>query len=780
MRGVANCLTPNAPVSTLRPGHSGRRTYSLDQRLQRVTQIRRKGLGTPIQRIDIQRLVQVSRHDEDDVALFHRQLPIMTVVKAAQQRRAQWLAIVRGPLVDDQPAAGTEPLLATLQEIPGQMPDARPDIGVQVDEDQVGRLGAAQQLQRIANPYVQARIVVEPHELHGQTRHVRAQFDDFDVLQRQKLHARLGQGSGPQPQKQRAFRRLMAQRANQHRAGVIVFQPAGISRKGTALLDGITELEEAVIVHFQHADHAEVIVDLGQNSFYALTLFRHHRSWSSLRRAQNVNCRASAPLCHTLRAASTLQWSAPHWQSTDELLTCGPDCTTLEPIMSQPWSPDSWRALPIQQQPHYPDAAHLLKVEQTLASYPPLVFAGEARELRRQFAEVTQGRAFLLQGGDCAESFMEFSAAKIRDTFKVLLQMAIVMTFAAGCPVVKVGRMAGQFAKPRSANDEVIDGVTLPAYRGDIVNSIGFDEKSRVPDPERLIQAYNQSTATLNLLRAFAQGGFADLHQVHKWNLDFIANSALADKYSQLAGRIDETLAFMRACGMDSSPQLRETSFFTAHEALLLNYEEAFVRRDSLTNDYYDCSAHMLWIGDRTRQLDGAHVEFLRGVNNPIGVKVGPSMNIDDLIRLIDILNPDNDPGRLNLIARMGANKVADHLPQLIRAVEREGRKVLWSSDPMHGNTIKASSGYKTRDFAQILGEVKQFFQVHQAEGTYAGGIHIEMTGQNVTECIGGARPITEDGLSDRYHTHCDPRMNADQSLELAFLIAETLKQVRR
>ena len=358
--------------------------------------------------------------------------------------------------------------------------------------------------------------------------------------------------------------------------------------------------------------------------------------------------------------------------------------------------------------------------------------------------------------------------------------MVIVMTFASGCPVVNVGRMAGQFAKPRSADDETIGGVTLPAYRGDIVNGIAFDAASRVPDPERLIQAYNQATASLNLLRAFAQGGFADVHQVHQWNLDFIANSALAEKYRQLANRIDESLAFMRACGLDNAPQLREASFFTAHEALLLNYEQAFVRQDSLTGRWYDCSAHMLWIGDRTRQLDGAHVEFLRGVNNPIGVKVGPSMDPDDLIRLIDILNPDNDPGRLNLIARMGANKVGDHLPQLIRAVEREGKKVLWSSDPMHGNTIKASSGYKTRDFAQILGEVKQFFQVHQAEGTYAGGIHIEMTGQNVTECIGGARPITEDGLSDRYHTHCDPRMNADQSLELAFLIAETLKQVKR
>lgn len=448
--------------------------------------------------------------------------------------------------------------------------------------------------------------------------------------------------------------------------------------------------------------------------------------------------------------------------------------------MSQPWSPDSWRTKPIQQQPDYPDAEHLARVEQTLAGYPPLVFAGEARELRRQFAEVTQGRAFLLQGGDCAESFAEFSAGKIRDTFKVLLQMAIVMTFAAGCPVVKVGRMAGQFAKPRSAGHETLDGVTLPAYRGDIVNGIGFDAASRAPDPERLLQAYHQSTATLNLLRAFAQGGFADLHQVHQWNLDFIANSALAEKYSHLADRIDETLAFMRACGLDNAPQLHETSFFTAHEALLLNYEQAFVRQDSLTGGWYDCSAHMLWIGDRTRQVDGAHVEFLRGVGNPVGVKVGPSMDTDQLLRLIDLLNPDNDPGRLNLIVRMGAGQVGEHLPRLIRAVQGEGRQVLWSCDPMHANTIKASSGYKTRDFACVLEEVKRFFQVHRAENSHAGGIHIEMTGQNVTECIGGARPITEAGLSDRYHTHCDPRLNADQSLELAFLIAETLKQARQ
>jgi len=450
--------------------------------------------------------------------------------------------------------------------------------------------------------------------------------------------------------------------------------------------------------------------------------------------------------------------------------------------MTAIWTPDSWRSKPVLQQPTYPDQRALSSVEDTLASYPPLVFAGEARELRRQFAEVTQGRAFLLQGGDCAESFAEFSAPKIRDTFKVLLQMAVVMTFAAGCPVVKVGRMAGQFAKPRSADDETQGGVTLPAYRGDIINNIAFDAAGRTPDPQRLLSAYHQATATLNLLRAFAQGGFASLDQVHQWNLDFIANSSMADRFQQLADRIDESLAFMRACGFDNdhSPQLRETAFFTAHEALLLNYEQAFTRRDSTTGDWYDCSAHMLWIGDRTRQLDGAHVEFMRGIHNPIGIKAGPTTAPDDLLRLIDRLNPGNRDDRINVIVRMGADKVEQHMPALVRAVEREGKHVLWSSDPMHGNTMKASSGYKTRDFARILAEVEQFFAVHRAEGTWAGGIHIEMTGQNVTECIGGATPVTEDGLSDRYHTHCDPRLNADQSLELAFMIAETLKKARR
>ncbi len=450
--------------------------------------------------------------------------------------------------------------------------------------------------------------------------------------------------------------------------------------------------------------------------------------------------------------------------------------------MTANWTPESWRSKPIIQQPVYADVQALAQVEQTLAGYPPLVFAGEARELRKQFAEVTQGRAFLLQGGDCAESFAEFSAPKIRDTFKVLLQMAVVMTFAASCPVVKVGRMAGQFAKPRSANDEVQGDITLPAYRGDIINSIGFESTGRAPDPQRLLMAYHQSTATLNLLRAFAQGGFASLDKVHQWNLDFIASSANSERFEHMAERIDESLGFMRACGfnLEHSAQLRETAFFTAHEALLLNYEQAFTRRDSLTGDWYDCSAHMLWIGDRTRQLDGAHVEFMRGINNPIGVKTGPSTDPDELLRLIDVLNPENDPGRLNLIVRMGAEKVEAHMPALVRAIEREGKQVLWSSDPMHGNTIKASSGYKTRDFASILAEVEQFFAVHKAEGTWAGGIHIEMTGQNVTECIGGATPVTEAGLSDRYHTHCDPRLNADQSLELAFMIAETLKKARR
>ncbi len=449
--------------------------------------------------------------------------------------------------------------------------------------------------------------------------------------------------------------------------------------------------------------------------------------------------------------------------------------------MSHSWSPSSWRSCAIKQQPKYPDAAALQSVEDQLKVFPPLVFAGEARDLKSQLAEVAEGRAFLLQGGDCAESFAEFNSNNIRDTFKVMLQMAVVLTFGASCPVVKVGRMAGQFAKPRSADTETINGVELPSYRGDIVNSIGFDAVSRTPDPQRLLQACNQSAATLNLLRAFSKGGMADLHQVHRWNLDFIHNRALSERYQSLADRIDETLGFMAACGMtaDNTKAIRETTLYTSHEALLLNYEQAFTRRDSLSGDWYDCSAHMLWVGDRTRQLDSAHVEFLSGVHNPVGVKVGPSISEDELLQLIARLNPHNEAGRLNLIVRMGADNIGELFPPLLRAVQREGAKVVWSSDPMHGNTVKAGNGYKTRPFDRILQEVRGFFDVHQAEGSYAGGLHFEMTGQNVTECIGGSGSITEDSLGDRYHTHCDPRLNADQALELAFLIAETLKDCR-
>ncbi len=449
--------------------------------------------------------------------------------------------------------------------------------------------------------------------------------------------------------------------------------------------------------------------------------------------------------------------------------------------MSAAWQLDSWRSREIRQVPDYQDTAHLERVEETLRASPPLVFAGEARTLRNHLARVANGDAFLLQGGDCAESFAEFRADNIRDTFKVLLQMAVALTFGASCPIVKVGRLAGQFAKPRSAPTETIGDVELPSYRGDIINDMAFTPEGREPDPERMLRAYNQAASTLNLLRAFAQGGFADLHQLHRWNLDFVKESQQGTRYEELATRIDETLGFMAACGLTSETitQLRETDFYTSHEALLLVYEQAMTRQDSLTGRWYDTSAHMLWIGDRTRQPDGAHVEFLRGVENPIGLKCGPTLDPDELIRLIDILNPDNEAGRLTLICRAGADKVGDHLPTLIRAVEREGRSVVWSCDPMHGNTVKASNGYKTRPFDQILGEVDAFFDIHRAEGTHAGGVHFEMTGQDVTECIGGAQEITEEALSDRYHTHCDPRLNANQSLELAFQIAERLKRNR-
>ena len=454
------------------------------------------------------------------------------------------------------------------------------------------------------------------------------------------------------------------------------------------------------------------------------------------------------------------------------------------PEQKKPWTAASWREYPIVQVPEYPDAAKLDEVENTLAGKPPLVFAGEVQALRQQLGKVAMGEALLLQGGDCAESFAGFNANAIRDSFRVILQMAVVLTFGVSVPVVKVARMAGQFAKPRSAPTEVVDGKELPSYRGDMVNAIEFTDAARQPDPQRLIEVYNQSSATLNLLRAFAQGGMADLEQVHSWTLDFIRGSKEASAYEALAARIDECLSFMRACGVSSttSRALRETELYTSHEALLLNYEQAFTRRDTLTDErgMFCTSAHMLWIGERTRQPDGAHVEFMRGIANPIGMKCGPNMEPDALMRLIDILNPENTPGRLTLISRMGASGVREAIAPLLRRVRQEGRHVVWCCDPMHGNTIKASTGYKTRRLDDVMAEVRGFFEAHDAEGTWPGGIHVEMTGSDVTECVGGGvAEVTEEDLSSRYHTFCDPRLNATQSLELAFLIADLLKRRR-
>ncbi len=445
------------------------------------------------------------------------------------------------------------------------------------------------------------------------------------------------------------------------------------------------------------------------------------------------------------------------------------------------WTPHSWRTKTTLQLPKYPDPLRLKGVTDRLRSSPPLVFAGEARSLKKSLAQVCNGKAFLLQGGDCAESFAEFHPDNIRDTFRVLLQMAVVLTYGAASPIIKVGRLAGQFAKPRSSPNETINDITLDSYRGDMINGMDFNQKSRVPDPERLIRGYNQSAATLNLLRAFAQGGYANLHKVHQWNLGFVADSPLGHRYIDLADRLSESLAFMAACGIDSAsvPQIRETPFYTSHEALLLDYEEPMTRIDSTSGDWYDTSAHFLWIGDRTRQLDGGHVEFMRGIANPIGLKVGPTMDPGELIKLIDILNPKNEAGRLTLIIRMGAQKIGENFPNILRHVKKEKRNVIWVSDPMHGNTIKSSSGYKTRPVEKILAEVKSFFEIHQSEGTHAGGVHFEMTGQDVTECTGGAQAISDEDLNARYHTHCDPRLNAQQSLELAFLLAEVLKENR-
>ncbi|MEX5728939.1 3-deoxy-7-phosphoheptulonate synthase [Rhodovulum iodosum] len=440
------------------------------------------------------------------------------------------------------------------------------------------------------------------------------------------------------------------------------------------------------------------------------------------------------------------------------------------------WQKSDWRSKPRVQMPDYTDPEALAAVETQLAKYPPLVFAGEARNLTAKLGQVSRGEAFLLQGGDCAESFAEFSADTIRDTFKVLLQMAVVLTYGAKLPVVKVGRMAGQFAKPRSAPTETIGGVELPSYRGDIINGFEFTEEARNPDPQRILQAYTQAAASLNLLRAFSKGGFADIHRVHSWTLGF-TDSDEAEKYREMAARISDTLSFMTAAGVngDTMRGLATVDFFTSHEALLLEYEEALCRVDSTSGNWVAGTGHMLWIGDRTRQVDGAHVEFCRGVMNPIGLKCGPSITEDDLKVLIEKLNPQNVPGRLTLIARFGAGTVGDNLPRLIRTVRNMGAEVVWTCDPMHGNTIKSASGFKTRPFDSVLREVQEFFAVHKAEGTIPGGVHFEMTGKDVTECTGGVRAVTDEDLSSRYHTACDPRLNASQALELAFLVAEEL-----
>jgi len=443
------------------------------------------------------------------------------------------------------------------------------------------------------------------------------------------------------------------------------------------------------------------------------------------------------------------------------------------------WQPNSWRLHPVKHIPDYPDKEKLDEVEKTLLGFPPLVFAGEVRSLRRHLAAAAEGSAILLQGGDCAESFSEFHADNIRDTFRVLLQMAVILTSGTNMPVVKVGRMAGQFAKPRSSPTEVVNGEELPSYTGDIINDIRFDADKRKPNPKRMLKAYSQAASTLNLLRAFADGGYADLRHVQSWNMGFVKSGPQGERYRYLAEQIQESLNFMEALGISSqnTPQLRRVKYFTSHEALLLPYEEALTRVDSTSGDVYNTSAHFLWIGDRTRFLDSAHVEFCRGIQNPVGIKCGPSMNSDELIELLDILNPDNESGRITLITRFGHDKVETYLPGLIRRVQAEGRTVLWSCDPMHGNTIKSSKGIKTRPFDRILDEVKESLNVHRAEGSYAGGIHLEMTGQNVTECTGGLDDISEADLSDRYRTHCDPRLNANQAIELAFLIADELKQ---
>ena len=447
------------------------------------------------------------------------------------------------------------------------------------------------------------------------------------------------------------------------------------------------------------------------------------------------------------------------------------------------WKPNSWRNYPVVQMPTYPDESKVNSVEARLSFKPPLVFAGEVQALKKSLALAEKGNAFILQGGDCAESFSQFSANGIRDTFKVLLQMAVILTYGSSIPIIKIGRIAGQFAKPRSSDVEIIDGIELPSYRGDMINDMEFNKTARQPDPQRLIDGYEQSAATLNLIRAFAQGGMANLEKVHEWTLGFLNDTPETDKYREIANRISESLNFMKACGLTSSsvPQLRETDFFTSHEALLLNYEEALTREDTITAEkgWYATSAHLLWVGDRTRQFDHGHIEYLSGIQNPVGIKCGPSLEKDDLIRLLDKVNPNNESGKVVLICRMGSDKVNEHLPKLIKNIKANGKNVTWCCDPMHGNTIKASNGYKTRRVAEILNEVNNFFLVHKSEGTLPGGVHFEMTGSNVTECLGGANEIKESDLGSRYHTHCDPRLNGSQSLELAFLVSDLIKSFR-
>ncbi|EOB5109412.1 class II 3-deoxy-7-phosphoheptulonate synthase [Campylobacter jejuni] len=445
------------------------------------------------------------------------------------------------------------------------------------------------------------------------------------------------------------------------------------------------------------------------------------------------------------------------------------------------WAKNSWKNYPIKQQPIYPDQEEMNRVLARLEKLPPLVFAGEVRNLQKSLARVCKKEAFLLQGGDCAESFENFGAVNIRDMFKILLQMAIVLTFAGGCPVIKIGRIAGQFAKPRSSDFEELDGISLPSYRGDIINGFEFSEQARIPDPHRMLEAYYQSAITLNLLRGFAKGGLADLHEVHRWNLGFLKKSELHKQYTDISEKISQALAFMEACGINTSntPSLREVSVYTSHEALLLPYEEALTRVDSLSGETYDCSAHMLWIGERTRALDEAHVHFLSGVKNPLGVKIGPSASADDIIALANVLNPNNEEGRLNIIIRMGADKIINNLPKIFSKLKSEGLNLVYSIDPMHGNTVKAGN-FKTREFDKIMQEVRSFFEIAISEGVYPGGVHLEMTGKDVTECTGGASNVTAQSLEDRYETQCDPRLNADQALELAFLIADLVKKTRK